>query len=272
MARSAFQVRRRWSREEKLISRVHEMNAETVLQVFLPYHDSPNFARMLAILTIPQTSVYHAPFAPLIKNAQPLKRAYIATAISPSRDRSLRLLRDVAGMVQAALLEKTVHRAMLGFWSATIVEMLENLRSTNQALSDGTVKTLLEAFVGILSSHAGGEDVNVGATQLDFLTDIQAAVYPPLLLLSRSVRLADEPFKAVLEALLVTASGANPSHRILTLLVLLNERPGWQGGLGQAAGRKLSKIERLGEILVAALTKYGFEQAILVVVEAMAAR
>jgi U3 small nucleolar RNA-associated protein 10 len=132
------------------------MNAELVLQVFLPYHESPNFARMLSILTIPPTSPYFAPFAPLIKDAQALPRAYIATAISPAKEPSLRLLNDVVGMVPQALREGSVHRAMLNFWSATIVELLEK-----KSVSEGLVKSVVEAFVGILTTEDGGQDANV---------------------------------------------------------------------------------------------------------------
>ena len=136
------------------------MNAEVVLQVFLPYHQSPNFPRMLSILTIPKASRYFAPFDPLIKNAQPLPRSYITQSVSPSRDKSLRLLMDVAGMVQVALADNVVHRGLLAFWSATMVELIESERS-GKGVGEGLVKVLVEAFVGILETSKGGQDVNV---------------------------------------------------------------------------------------------------------------
>lgn len=136
------------------------MNAEVVLQVFLPYHQSSNFPRMLSILSIPQKSRYHAPFAPLVKDAQPLQRSYITQSISPSRDKSLRLLIDVAGMVQSALAEGVVHRGLLAFWSATMVELIETERA-GKGVGEALVKVLVEAFVGILETPHGGEDVNV---------------------------------------------------------------------------------------------------------------
>lgn len=132
------------------------MNADLVLEVFLPYHASPNFPRMLSILTISPQSPYYAPFHPLIKDAQPLPRSYIATAISPAKEPSLRLLNDVVGMVPLALREDAVHRPMLNFWSATIVELLEKKYG-----SEGSVKALVEAFVIVLSRPNAGLDVNV---------------------------------------------------------------------------------------------------------------
>lgn len=146
--------------EKALISdRIHEFNVETTLQVFLPYHESPNFARMLAILTIPQTSPWFAAFHPLIKNAQPVPRSYIATAISPAKEPSLRLLSSVVGSVQVAMKEQTVHRALLALWTSTIVEMLERSAAATGP-AEGFVKLLVEAFVEILSA-TGGQDVSV---------------------------------------------------------------------------------------------------------------
>ncbi|WWC65921.1 uncharacterized protein I303_108543 [Kwoniella dejecticola CBS 10117] len=228
--------------------RVHELNAETLLQVFLPYHESPNFPRMLAILTLPQTSRYYAPFAPLIKNAQPLSRSYITTAISPTRDKSLKLLGDIAGMVQIAVKERVVHRALLTFWTATMVDLLEGGKQGKVA-DEGLVKVMVEAFVTILSTKNGGEDVN-------------AAVYPPLVLLTRSINLTDEAFHAIVSSLSTPTSGANPSQRILTMLVILNDRPGFTAGLGDAASQNLSSVKQLDQILVASMEKYGFETAL----------
>jgi U3 small nucleolar RNA-associated protein 10 len=230
------------------------MNAEVLLQVFLPYHDSSNFARVLAILTLPTTSAYHAPFAALAKKAQAVPREYIVSAISSARDPSLRLLTDVATSVKAAIDEDVVHRALLAFWSASLVDLLERHKATGR-VPEGVVKILVEAFVTLVSRHAAGPEVN-------------AAVYPPLVLLARCVRLADAPFAAVVEALLTPGTGANPSQRILTLLVLLDPRKGWEG-LGENAPVRLAKIPQLGELLVAAMHKYGFGNAVSAVVSAL---
>nr|XP_019009268.1 uncharacterized protein I206_05916 [Kwoniella pini CBS 10737]OCF48049.1 hypothetical protein I206_05916 [Kwoniella pini CBS 10737] len=232
--------------------RVHEMNAETLLQVFLPYHESPNFPRILSILTLPQTSTYYAPFFPLIKNAQPVSRSYITTTISPARDKSLKLLGDVATMVQQAVKEQAVHRSLLTFWTATMVDLVESGKQ-GKGIHEGLVKIMVEAFVTILSTKNGGEDVN-------------AAVYPPLVLLTRSVYLTDEAFHALVSSLLTSTSGANSSQRILTLLVILNDRPGYAAGLGEHAAENLSKIKQLDQILVAAMERYGFETALKTVV------
>ena len=94
-------------------------------------------------------------------------------------------------------------------------------------------------------------------------------MYPPLILIARSVRLADGPFLALLSALLTPSSGAEPTQRVLTLLFLLNERPDWDGGLGEKACARLCKIKRLGTIMLGAMEKYGFAPAMPVIVDAL---
>lgn len=233
------------------------MNAETVLQVFLPYHDSPNFARILAILDLSKTSPYNAPFAALAKRAQPVPREYITNAVSSARDPSLRLLTDVCSSVRDVLEENTVHRALLAFWTATLVDLLERARNgAGGRVPEGTVKVLVETFITLLSTRRAGPEVN-------------AAVYPPLVLLSRSIKLSDAPFAAVVEALLTPNTGAEPSQRVLTLLVLLDGRKGWNKGLGSAAASNLAEIPQLGQLLVAAMEKYGFETALQTIMRAL---
>jgi U3 small nucleolar RNA-associated protein 10 len=236
--------------------RVHEMNADALLQTFLPYHDSQNFARMLAILTLPQTSPYHAPFAPLVKKAQPVPREYITNAVSSARDPSLRLLGNLVGSVQAALEEGVTHRALLAFWSATLVDLIQRARTgAGGRMPEGVVKLFVEAFVNLLSAHKAGPEVN-------------AAVYAPLVLLTRTIYLADAPFAAIADALLTPATGADPAQRLLTTLVVLDQRKSFTG-FSDGAAAHLMAIPQLGGLLIAAMEKYGFETAMQAVVGAL---
>lgn len=232
------------------------MNAEVVLQVFLPYHDSQNFARMLAILTLPNSSPYHAPFAALAKKAQPVPRDYITNAVSSARDPSLRLLGDLVGSVKTALNEDVVHRALLAFWSATLVELIQRARTgAGGRMAEGVVKLFVEAFVTLLSTTRAGPEVN-------------AAVYPPLVLLTRTVYLADAPFAAIADALLTPATGADPSQRLLTLLVVLDQRKQFTS-FGDDAAKHLASIPQVDGLLTAAMEKYGFETAMKAIVGAL---
>lgn len=232
------------------------MNADALLQVFLPYHDSQNFARMLAILSLPKTSPYHAPFSALSKKAQPVPREYITNAVSSARDPSLRLLGNLVGSVKAALDEGVVHRALLAFWSATLVDLIQRARTgAGGRMPEGVVKLFVEAFATLVTTTRAGPEVN-------------AAVYPPLVLLTRTVYLADAPFGVLADALLTPATGADPSQRLLTTLVVLDQRKNFTG-FSEDAAKRLNFIPQLGGLLIAAMEKYGFETAMQAIVGAL---
>ena len=97
-------------------------------------------------------------------------------------------------------------------------------------------------------------------------------MYPPLILLTRSVHLADEPFLEILSSLLTPTSGADTSQRILTLLVVLNDRKDWQGGLGEDGAARLVQHQELAGLLTASMEKYDFTYALSVIFSVMAQR
>ncbi|ORX37624.1 hypothetical protein BD324DRAFT_650190 [Kockovaella imperatae] len=235
--------------------RVHEMNAEIVLQVFYPYHSTPNFARMLAILSIPNQSAYHAPFNPLGKDAQAVPRSYIAAAISPEKDRSLRLLEDVLSLLKRAHKEGALYRGLMTFWSGTLVDLLDRYQAGKKVL-EGLVKLLVESFVDILTMKNGGPDLN-------------ASIYPPLILLTRTVRLADEVFLVLLDAIMTPNTGADPTQRVFTLLFVLEDRGAWTLELGEQGVEKLGRVKQLGEILLGARQRYGFDNALATILRIM---
>ena len=87
-------------------------------------------------------------------------------------------------------------------------------------------------------------------------------MYPALILLTRSIRLADEAFAIFLSSMLNPLSGAETSQRILTLLILLDDRGNWENGLGPDGADNLTAYPQLGTMLTAAMEKYGFENAL----------
>jgi len=101
---------------------------------------------------------------------------------------------------------------------------------------------------------------------------MQAAVYSPLILLTRIVRLADGPFLALLSAIISPTSKAAPAQRLLTLLVVLDDRPGWDQGLGENGSQCLARVKIFGENLVAAMERFGFEEGLKTVLKVLVER
>lgn len=183
------------------------MNADSCLRAFLPYHEAPQFPRMLAILRLEQTSPYYYLLHPLQKSPQPLSRELLTRYMTIQKDPSLAMLRDVLGMLPAAATSS--HRTLLNFWSATFVEYVERVRQGG--IPDQVVKVLVEGLVTAL---------NVKKTGPDYPT----AIYPAVLILVRSVRLAAEPFSVLLDSLAVNQD-VNVAHRLITLMIMLDNAP-----------------------------------------------
>ena len=101
---------------------------------------------------------------------------------------------------------------------------------------------------------------------------VKAAVYPPLILLTRIIRLADEPFLALLSAIISPYGKADPCQRLLTLLVVLDDRSGWEQGLGDEGSSCLAKVKMLGQNLAAAMERFGFEEGMKTVLKVMIER
>ncbi|PWN24696.1 hypothetical protein BDZ90DRAFT_234655 [Jaminaea rosea] len=116
--------------------RIHDFNAVVVLRAFLPFHSTPQFARMLNILSISKES--HLAFLlPIQKAAQPLPTSVLLSALlaPASSSHSLDALRLVGGVLPT---DKEPHRAQVLFWSSTLVQFCARSAGA-EAGNDGLV-------------------------------------------------------------------------------------------------------------------------------------
>ncbi|CAO1622695.1 unnamed protein product [Sympodiomycopsis kandeliae] len=100
--------------------RIHEFNSITVLRAFFPFHQTPQFARMLHILNLSSES--HLAFLyPMQKTTQPLPTSVLLSALlAPSQSsRSLDTLRFVTSILPS---DSAPHRAQIVFWSSILVQ------------------------------------------------------------------------------------------------------------------------------------------------------
>ncbi|KAN0059869.1 snoRNA-binding rRNA-processing protein utp10 [Thecaphora frezii] len=177
--------------------RVHEFSVEDILAAFLPYHDTPQFARMLSICKIEGKP--HLQFLLSVKkSASPLPSSVLQTALlAPANTTaSLDLLRWVAGLVSPSSGRSgggkqpvvQPHRILVSFWTSTLVQMCvrwagqqrEQLsggiaRSTankkksvraKEADAQSILTVLLPAAVQVASSSELGLDAQVGGYML----------------------------------------------------------------------------------------------------------
>ncbi|KAJ9106769.1 hypothetical protein QFC19_003082 [Naganishia cerealis] len=141
--------------------RVHEMNVGAVIQAFLPYHESSQFPRILAILKLDQQSPYYNLLHPLQKTPQVLDRALLVRYMSPTKDSSLFVLQDVMNLLAQAEQERAVYRALVNFWGTVMLDFVERMRLEKNGIPEPVVKILVEGYIRVLSCQHGGPDFAV---------------------------------------------------------------------------------------------------------------
>lgn len=123
--------------------RINEFNAREVLELFLPYHESLHFAKMISILTIEDNTPWR--FLSAYKSAaQPLRRSELATEMLKKKE----LARFVVGLLPEAITEAKgvhLHRTLVSFNLSTIFEFVN--RAERKELDAGTLAFLLPALL-----------------------------------------------------------------------------------------------------------------------------
>lgn len=107
--------------------RIHEFSVEDVLAVFLPYHDTQQFARMLSICKLDGKP--HLQFLLSVKKtASPLPAGVLhAALLAPATTTaSMDLLRWISGLIANDVSSRhqvAPHRALVNFWTSTLVQV-----------------------------------------------------------------------------------------------------------------------------------------------------
>ncbi|KXN83997.1 U3 small nucleolar RNA-associated protein 10 [Leucoagaricus sp. SymC.cos] len=118
--------------------RIHEFNVENLLALFLPYHDTAQFAKLVTILHVKPSSTWSF-LLPFKSAAQNVPRVSLVTEMLRNTD----VARFITSLLPSALKENRSHRVLLAFNAATLHEFI--FRS--KALSEGTMAYLLPALL-----------------------------------------------------------------------------------------------------------------------------
>jgi U3 small nucleolar RNA-associated protein 10 len=166
MARSALSVRILHLKSFDLLKTthdsIHEFNQDDIFACFLPYHDSPLFAKMVTILIIKcvprsfptsylilfhrrPTSMW-AFLHPYKTSPAPLPRSNIATEMIKKTD----LARFVVSLLPSALRASsiTVHRSLVAFSTGVVAEYI----TRHPKIDEGIIAFVLPACVAMVES------------------------------------------------------------------------------------------------------------------------
>ncbi|KAL6308934.1 hypothetical protein BKA93DRAFT_724934 [Sparassis latifolia] len=188
--------------------RINEFNVKHVLALFLPYHESPHFAKMVTILHIPDQSVFRF-LLPYKKNVVSLPRSALVAEMSKNSD----FARFVLELLPKALREDAgLHRALVAFHTGLSLDFVAH----QQTLDEGAVAFLLPAFVEPLQFRP-----NASSTVKPTL--IQESTLGSYLLLaatSQKCHLSSKALKAVLSAISSSADRVSPKQFVRTLVAV----------------------------------------------------
>ncbi|KAJ3564821.1 hypothetical protein NP233_g8044 [Leucocoprinus birnbaumii] len=124
--------------------RVNEFNVENLLALFLPYHDTAQFAKIVTILHIKPSSTWSF-LLPFKSAAQNVPRVSLVTEMLRNSD----VARFVTSLLPTAMKEGRSHRVLLAFNAATLHEFI----SRSKILDEGTMAYLLPALLEPLAKR-----------------------------------------------------------------------------------------------------------------------
>ncbi|KZP04633.1 hypothetical protein FIBSPDRAFT_843744, partial [Athelia psychrophila] len=220
--------------------RVNEFNIEDVLSLFLPYHESPHFAKMLSILHILPQSTFSF-LLPFKSAASNLPRTALVTAMLSAPP----LARFVATLLPRAHEGGYAHRTLLAFNIGVMHAYI--VRAKPVDLDEGVVGLVLGALVDALKA-AGPADPNV-----------VLGSYVLLSTLSQKTALAPAALKAVIGAMTSVAPRV-AAGQFLRAAVAVCEPQTQVDAWSENVTKNLLKLADVGKEISAAVEWVGSEK------------
>ncbi|KAI6037989.1 hypothetical protein EDC04DRAFT_2699173 [Pisolithus marmoratus] len=226
--------------------RINEFNVDAVLTLFLPYHESQHFVKMLSILHIPPASNFS--FLLAFKSAaKPLSRS----ALVKEMNSNVEVARFTTELLPTAVRCSYFHRTLLAFNTATMHDYISSVPS----LDDGMLAFILPALLTPLQTPSKDMNTALGSFVL-------------LCVLSQKVNLKPAAILAIIGAMVAQVrktkekSGVSTTQFIKAAIAICSpqdELPEFPYSVGRAC----SKMPGLGNELPKALRITGAEKFIV---------
>ncbi|KAF9238673.1 hypothetical protein BU15DRAFT_88298 [Melanogaster broomeanus] len=172
--------------------RVNEFNVGALLALFLPYHESPHFVKMLSILHVQPNS----PFSFLLafkSAAKPLARSALIKAMVSNTE----VARFAVNLLPTAIKCSQSHRTLLAFHAATIHDYISSVPT----LDDGILALILPALLTPFQAVQKDANVALGSFVL-------------LCTLSHRANLKPAAMSAIIAAMATQVRGSQGSSKI----------------------------------------------------------
>ncbi|RPD60690.1 hypothetical protein L227DRAFT_501246 [Lentinus tigrinus ALCF2SS1-6] len=187
--------------------RIHEFNVEDVVSLFLPYHETPHFTKMVSILHISDSSPLR--FLQAYKTTvTPLHRQLLLKEMLSKSE----VARLVIKILPSVLKDHGagVHRALIAFHTGALLEYVAKCKS----LDENAMALLLPAAMEPLNS-ASAEDISVKPA---LLHELILGSYLILAAISQKAHLTSKAVKSIMAAIVDSASRVSSKQLIRTLV------------------------------------------------------
>ncbi|KAJ3515006.1 hypothetical protein NLJ89_g2035 [Agrocybe chaxingu] len=231
--------------------RIHEFNLEAILSLFLPYHESPHFAKMVTILQIQPNSTWSF-LIPYASAAQKLPRVSLVTEMLKNTD----VARLVISLLPTAIKKNLAHHTLLAFNAATIHEFITRSKSLNE----GTLAYILPALLEPLQRKA---ELTSG--------DAVLGSYILFSALSKKCELSPSALNVIVSSMASSAQAVNPDQFVNSLVAVCEA----QLELERLSDKTMDAILRLPQVkesFTSAIAWVGCEKAFSPLVKGLSSR
>ncbi|KAF8525719.1 armadillo-type protein [Gautieria morchelliformis] len=177
--------------------RVNEFNVDGLMALFLPYHETAQFAKMISILHVKESNLWSF-LVPLKAAAKPLPRSMLVDEMLVNQD----LARFVLALFPDALGAGQTYRTLTGFTASVTINYLSRKKKVDQEIVAFVLPALTRAFAP------------------DSNQDAALAGYVSLAALSQRCHLSPQGLVAVLSEMIKGQRHVN-SRQILPFFVAL---------------------------------------------------
>ncbi|KAI0311668.1 hypothetical protein OF83DRAFT_1068421 [Amylostereum chailletii] len=227
--------------------RINEFNVDDVLALFLPYHDSPHFAKMVTILHIKPSSTWS--FLNAYKSAaQSLPRSTLVVEMQRNTD----VMRFVASLLPTAIRENYTHRTLLAFHTGVVLDYVARAKLIDDGISAALLPTMIEPLETNESKQG-----SVGLSR-----DIVLSSYLLLSAFSQKCHLSSKATKTILAALVSCAEQVTTKQFVTAALSVLGPQDRLNS-LPREVIAKMLDLPEITETLVEAFAWIGSDNLII---------
>ncbi|KAH8084910.1 armadillo-type protein [Cristinia sonorae] len=199
--------------------RINEFNVNAVLALFMPYHESPHFMKMLSILHISESSRF-APLLPYKSTTTNLSRtALVGIMVSHA---NAEFARFIAGLLPAALQSVELgglHRTLTAFHTGVLFEFVKKKQDgrSGKLMDEGTAAWYLPAAFEPMQACA---TVQVESSKEHLVQEIILSSFLLLAALSHTTPLSAPAMSAITKGMASCAKRVSPKHVIRSLVAV----------------------------------------------------